>query len=913
MRNNFIKTILLLAFICLSNNHIRAQYVTIPNTNLRNTLMSIIPSCFNASQQMDTTCSGVLNLVNLDLSYNASSTPVNNLTGLKYFKNMKYLNCSNNYITSAHHLPPRLKTFICTSCMMSLLTLPDSIEYVDVGYNNLTDLMNPKPKTLKVFKCAYNNIGYEIQVNNVPYPNILPDSLEVFDCSYNGLTNASMPIFPSTLKSLICSNNLLDSIPPLPSKLNYLNISANKFVTLPNNLPDSLKTFYCSNNLITGGIAGLPDSLKTYDCSNNQITSITSVPPTLKVLGCSSNQLTSLPILPTSLVTLSYQNNLIPPFTLPSNLEYLNCSNTSASFLPSLPSTLKELFCSKNQLTSLPSLPNTLTRLFCDHNVLSSLPTLPNYLLQLKCNKNLLTSLPSLPNTLNYMFVDSNNISCLPPLPNIWTFGMNGNPITCVPNYISSMNAATLALPLCMANDSINNPAGCDPSKGILGRIYKDISGNCIYDNNEPQLKNIKVKFFNPITNQFGATYSLPDGLYDYVADPGTYFALIDTTNQPYTANCTNPGLDTIVVTTSALPLATNVNFGLSCKPGFDLNIQSVARNSGYVFPGQQHSLKVMVGDASQWFGLKCTSNISGQVQLTISGPITYNGPAAGSLTPVVNGNVYTYDIADFSEINNATDFVLLFTTDTTAQLGDFICVHSEITPTSGDNNPLNNINDYCYIIKNSYDPNYKEVYPTDVLPLYQDWFTYTIHFQNLGTAPAINIRLRDTLDTNLDAETFEVINYSHYNTVTLMNGILDFRFPNILLPDSASNPAGSQGFVQYRIKPKANLIAGTQIENTAHIYFDYNPAVVTNTTVNNFITTVGNATLKQSSNMKIYPNPSNGIFTISAAANIEVYNLIGDLILLENNTTSIDLTAAPKGMYFVKLNGGKIEKLIKN
>ena len=56
----------------------------------------------------------------------------------------------------------------------------------------------------------------------------------------------------------------------------------------------------------------------------------------------------------------------------------------------------------------------------------------------------------------------------------------------------------------------------------------------------------------------------------------------------------------------------------------------------------------------------------------------------------------------------------------------------------------------------------------------------------------------------------------------------LDFKFPNIMLPDSASNPAGSQGFVQYRIKPKANLPLGTQIENTAHIYFDYNAAITT-------------------------------------------------------------------------------------
>jgi hypothetical protein len=66
-------------------------------------------------------------------------------------------------------------------------------------------------------------------------------------------------------------------------------------------------------------------------------------------------------------------------------------------------------------------------------------------------------------------------------------------------------------------------------------------------------------------------------------------------------------------------------------------------------------------------------------------------------------------------------------------------------------------------------------------------------------------------------------------------------------------------------------------------------------------------------SSIQIYPNPSTGNFTISVAANIEVFNLIGDLVLKENNATSINLTAAPNGMYFVKLNGGRIEKLIKN
>jgi hypothetical protein len=118
---------------------------------------------------------------------------------------------------------------------------------------------------------------------------------------------------------------------------------------------------------------------------------------------------------------------------------------------------------------------------------------------------------------------------------------------------------------------------------------------------------------------------------------------------------------------------------------------------------------------------------------------------------------------------------------------------------------------------------------------------------------------------------------------------------------------------VQYRIKPLANLPVGTQIKNTAHIYFDFNPAIVTNTTENNFVTTIGNITLPEIPSIQVYPNPSSGVFMISAKTNIEVYNLVGELVLTENNATSIDLTAATKGMYFVKLNGGRIEKLIKN
>jgi uncharacterized repeat protein (TIGR01451 family) len=128
-----------------------------------------------------------------------------------------------------------------------------------------------------------------------------------------------------------------------------------------------------------------------------------------------------------------------------------------------------------------------------------------------------------------------------------------------------------------------------------------------------------------------------------------------------------------------------------------------------------------------------------------------------------------------------------------------------------------------------------KEVYPVNVLPGYDDWFTYTIHFQNTGNAPAFNIRLRDTLDNNLDLSTFEMLGYSHPALVSINENVLTVRFNNIMLPDSTTDYQGSMGYFQYRIKPLSNLPLGTQIENTAYIYFDYNAPIVTNTTQNNF------------------------------------------------------------------------------
>jgi hypothetical protein len=159
-------------------------------------------------------------------------------------------------------------------------------------------------------------------------------------------------------------------------------------------------------------------------------------------------------------------------------------------------------------------------------------------------------------------------------------------------------------------------------------------------------------------------------------------------------------------------------------------------------------------------------------------------------------------------------------------------------------------------------------------------------------------------------------MNTSHAATTQLNGNVLTVRFNNIMLPDSTSNHDASMGFYQYRIKPFVNQAYGTNITNTAYIYFDYNAAVVTNTTENHFdITTDVSNFQSQHTGWMMYPNPSKGIFNMSngaAVKQVDVYNRMGERILSQQNCKSIDLTEYPKGIYIAKINGVKMCKLMK-
>ncbi len=137
-----------------------------------------------------------------------------------------------------------------------------------------------------------------------------------------------------------------------------------------------------------------------------------------------------------------------------------------------------------------------------------------------------------------------------------------------------------------------------------------------------------------------------------------------------------------------------------------------------------------------------------------------------------------------------------------------------------------------------AYDPNDKYAVPEGYAEphyiLEEDEIEYRIRFQNTGNFVAEDINIIDSLDVeHLDLSTFTPRYGSHsFMTCFRMDeGIVDFQFENIMLPDSSADLEGSNGYVVYSIKPKPGIEPNAVISNTAYIYFESNPPIVTNTT----------------------------------------------------------------------------------
>lgn len=229
-----------------------------------------------------------------------------------------------------------------------------------------------------------------------------------------------------------------------------------------------------------------------------------------------------------------------------------------------------------------------------------------------------------------------------------------------------------------------------------------------------------------------------------------------------------------------------------------------------------------------------------------------------------------------------------------------------------------------CQALIGSFDPNDKQASPVGVgenthFVLPGTELEYHIRFQNTGTDTAFTVVVRDTLHPSLDFSTFTPGVSSHPYRLEARGNALAFTFENILLPDSNINLAGSQGFLNFRIRPRRDISLGTVVTNTAAIYFDFNQPVITNTvwhvvdsSFQHIVSVEGPQQAPQKPQLWVFPNPTPGSFwvkTPSGSGSLEVYDAQGRLqqtLLVQDALVPVQVqdTQLPDGLYLIRFKG---------
>lgn len=751
-----------------------------------------------------------------------------------------------------------------TVCVQNTIAGMTMVPTVSCSYQNIVSL-----EGIQYFTGLKQLIADGNQILVAPQ---FPESLRLFWASDNGMT--SIPAFNDSLETVIVENNQLTSLPQLPDLMEQLWFGNNQVSVFPAMANTQMRDIGCGDNLLTS-LPSFPSTLEQIYASNNQISSLPAWSDSIDDVILSDNQLTSIP------------SNL-------NNIRRLNIGFNQIDSLPALPNTIEDLLVDYNLLTELPTLPTSLEQFWCQNNQISVIPPLPNGVIDFQCDNNLIVCLPELPSTITQI-----------------GFVGGGNDIQCAPNYLPNLATGGANninnLPLCDAT----NFNGCQVFNGISGRIFADDNGDCALTMGEATT---------------AGTVLLQNSLNDTIAHLTTNtgaFSFSNLANDTYTLTYIDgagveiscPGSESLTINYSGTA-STDNNFGIICSADFDLGFQTVYTFGSLVgnfFPGQTTNAFVVLGDMTNINNgnMNCASGIGGTVEISYNGPVTFNGFNDSTFLPSsINGNTFTYSIADFDSINNMFDFGFIFSTDTSAQGTDFVCFDISIIANSPEVDTTNNFSTFCIPVSNSYDPNIKNVWPSgnQQYPFNED-LTYTIYFQNTGNAPAINIRLEDQLDTDLEWSTLKVLGSSH-PLQTLQNGQnVTFRFDNIMLPDSASNPSGSIGWVSYSIEPKLNLPVGTDIENFADIYFDFNAPITTNTAVTSIVTSIAGIADIAEEKVEMYPNPTQDILTLDFGSQefeaIQIVALDGKVVFnskINSSMQKFDVSHMPSGTYLVNL-----------
>jgi|GEM_PF-5661563 len=382
----------------------------------------------------------------------------------------------------------------------------------------------------------------------------------------------------------------------------------------------------------------------------------------------------------------------------------------------------------------------------------------------------------------------------------------------------------------------------------IEGFVFYDLNENGIFDAEETIIPNFPITY----NNGESMTFSNVDGSYSAFVNPGENTISIYV--NPVLWTPTTP-TEYITVLNFENQIIEQQNFGV---------VANIPNTSGIIHPIN--------------YGSICNTSSTHVLTLFNNGNVPLNGilefefPASANFLastpePVSQtGNTLHYGVSNLG-VNQQAAITIIISLPGVEDIGNWMMFESSLA--SADNPGVVLDEDISgFQLACAYDPNIKVEstgYGIEGWKIANDDLIYTIHFQNTGTAPAQNVLLTDLLPPELQWNSLQPIASSHPFHLTMSSlgtsnqGYAEFEFENIQLPDSVSDEAGSHGYVTFIIQQIPDLSPGTIFHNQASIYFDLNPPIITNQTINTIIDCNQVEAILSNSNGTLMAEPSIG------------------------------------------------------
>lgn len=422
----------------------------------------------------------------------------------------------------------------------------------------------------------------------------------------------------------------------------------------------------------------------------------------------------------------------------------------------------------------------------------------------------------------------------------------------------------------------------------ISGFLYNDKNQNCVMDAADERMKNAIISV------NAGAYYFSTDeyGYYELALSPGKTHSLQVFPGSGFKIAC-GQELSTIATPNTDQYLELDIGFQeLPAPPSTDYIRLTCDRGYKVKHGFDAHySINVAVDESRYPF------------ELVLNYPIALKAFQTEIQALKIEDDKVTWLIESPAEIRFKLNVDPVY-----CQMGDRLTLRAEIqTGTRLLRDELQQE------VVSAYDPNDKQCSETSISTGTRA-LDYRIRFQNLGNIEATHVYVVDTISRTMPMQFLKVLDYSHKASYKVNFKVRDhaviWGFENINL--GAKQQVGdelSSGYIQFTTGLENSLRIGDSITNQAAIYFDFQPAVFTNTVVTKVVSysQPGNTTGLY---LNIYPNPNKGSFVISLEPyniqKVEMFDLSGRMVYSQagemSGQTELETEGLSAGIYLVKV-----------